>query len=226
MEILKVNGLTKSYGSEKTKNLHVVLDNLSFTVEEGTFVGFIGENGYGKSTLMHLLGGLDKVTSGSIIVGETEIANMIMDEATEFRRKNIGVVYQFFNLIPSLTVEQNITFTSILKGENLDLKFYTEIIDYLNLKNIQNRYPKELGAFEQQLVALARALLVRPKFILLDEPTGNLSMKEQDLFMNVLKKVQTQFKQTLIIFSNSKKVFAYCDKTYRLIDGKFEGSGM
>lgn len=225
MEILKVNGLTKTYGSEKTKNLHIVLNHVSFSVEEGQMIGFIGENGYGKSTLMHLLAGLDKPTEGSIIIGETEIANMIVDEATEFRRKNIGVLYQFYNLIPSLTVEQNITFPSLLKGEALDAKRYSDIINYLNLKNIQNRYPKELTGFEQQLVSLARALLVNPKLILADEPTGNLSMKEQEIFLNVLKKVQKQFNQTIIIFSNSKKAFVYCDKTYRLVDGKFEGSG-
>ena len=120
MELIKVSNLTKSYGSDKKQ--HVVLDKLSFTINSGEFVGFIGETGYGKSTLMHLLGGLDKATSGDILVEGTNIAKFVVDEATEFRRKNIGVLYQFYNLIPSLTVEQNITFPALLEGERLDIK--------------------------------------------------------------------------------------------------------
>lgn len=220
MELIKVSNLTKSYGSDK--KTHVVLDKVSFSVKQGEFVGFIGESGYGKSTLMHLLGGLDKATSGDIVIEEENIAKFDVDEATEYRRKNIGILYQFYNLIPSLTVEQNITFPALLEGDILDVKYYAEIVNYLALNTMQNRYPKELTGFEQQCVALARALMVKPKFILADEPTGNLSMKEQEIFLNVLKKVQAKFNQTIIIFSSTKKAFVYCDEVYRLVDGKLE----
>jgi len=220
MELIKVSNLTKSYGSDKKQ--HVVLDKLNFTINSGEFVGFIGETGYGKSTLMHLLGGLDKATSGDILVEGVNLAKFVVDEATEFRRKNIGILYQFYNLIPSLTVEQNITFPALLEGDILDIKYYSEIVNYLAINNMQNRYPKELTGFEQQCVALARALMVKPKYILADEPTGNLSMKEQETFLGILKKVQKQFNQTIIIFSSTKKAFVYCDKVYRLVDGKLE----
>lgn len=220
MELIKVNNLTKSYGHDK--NVHVVLNNLNFSVEAGKIVGFIGENGYGKSTLMHILGGLDKATSGEVLVEGKNIANMVMDEATEFRRNNIGILYQFYNLVPSLTVEQNITFPCLLNGESLDIKHYSDVINYLAITNMQNRYPKELSGFEQQIVALARAILIKPKYILADEPTGNLSLKEQEQFLNVLKKVRDKYDLTIILFSNSKKAFVYCDEVYRLIDGKFE----
>lgn len=220
MELIRVKNLTKSYGSGDKQ--HIVLNNISFNVNEGDLIGFIGETGYGKSTLMHLMGGLDKATSGEVLVDGKNIAALVIDEATEFRRKNIGIIYQFYNLIPSLTVEQNIVFPVAVNGDPVDYKMYSDILTYLAINNMQNRYPKELTGFEQQCVALARALMVKPKYILCDEPTGNLSMKEQEQFLTILKNVQKKYNQTIIIFSSSRKAFVYCDKVYRLIDGKFE----
>lgn len=224
MELVKVIDLIKAYGSgDKTK---MVLNKINFSVNEGEVVGFLAESGSGKSTLMHLLAGLDKTTSGKVVINNTEITSLLLDEATEFRRKNIGVLYQFYNLVPSLTAEQNITFPVLLDGSVLDVKTYADIISFLKLNNLQNRYPKQLTGFEQQCVALARALMIKPKLILCDEPTGNLSTTETEDFLKILKAAKEKYNVTIIIFSASRKPFVFCDKVYRLIDGKIESGGI
>lgn len=220
MELIKVNNLSKTYS--KLKGHVYVLNNISFTVNSNEFLSFISETGGGKSTLMHILGGLDIATSGEIIVENKDLTKMLLDELTVYRRDNIGIIYQFYNLIPSLTVEQNITFPILLSEKAIDYKLYNEVLATLNLTKMQNRYPKELTGFEQQCVALARALLIKPKFILADEPTGNLTLADQEIFLNLLKYFQKKYSLTIIYFSNSKRIYPYSDRVIRLLDGKIE----
>ena len=221
MEIVKVVDLIKAYNNgDKSRN---VLNKISFTVNEGEILGIIAESGSGKSTLMHILAGLEGTSSGKVFIGDTEITNLMLDEATEFRRKNIGVLYQFYNLIPSLTVEQNITFPCLLDASPLDVRHYSDVIGTLALNNIQNRYPSELTAYESQTVALARAIMSKPKVIICDEPTGNLSTKETEKFLDLLKKAHDKYNLTIIIMSSSKRPFVYCDNVIRLVDGVIVG---
>ena len=221
MYVISVIDLTKSYkigGREQ-----YVLNKLTFNVPSGEMVGFVAESGNGKSTLMHILAGLETPSSGKVIIDETEIDSLMFDELAEFRRKNIGVLFQFYNLIPSLTVEQNIKFPVMLDGTKIDTKVYSEIINTLGLTNIQNKYPQVLNQYESQVVALARAMMINPKVILCDEVTGKLNTEQTDKFLELLNSVHIKYGLTIVIFSSSKKSFIYCDNVYRLVDGKIIG---
>ena len=197
MEILKVKNLCKNYGKGNT--LVKALDNISFSVEKGEFVAIVGASGSGKSTLLHLLGGVDHPTSGEIIIDGENIYKLNENNLAIFRRRQVGLIYQFYNLIPILNVEENITLPILLDGRTPDKAYLKELIDILGLKNRINHLPNELSGGQQQRVSIGRALMNRPALLLADEPTGNLDSKASHDIMELLKMSNEKYKQTIII---------------------------
>lgn len=218
MEILKVLNLTKIYGKGESKV--VALDDVSFTVEKGEFVAIIGASGSGKSTLLHLIGGVDKPTKGQVFINDKDIYQMNDDALAIFRRRQIGLVYQFYNLIPILNVEENITLPLELDGRHVDEKLLNDILKLLGLENRKKHLPNELSGGQQQRTSIGRALITKPSILLCDEPTGNLDSKASDEIMSLLKKTNKDLKQTIIIITHNMEIAKLADRIIKIEDGK------
>ena len=218
MEILKVLNLTKIYGKGESKV--VALDDVSFTVEKGEFVAIVGASGSGKSTLLHLIGGVDKPTSGQVFINGKDIYQMNDDALAIFRRRQIGLVYQFYNLIPILNVEENITLPLELDGRHVDENLLNDILKLLGLENRKKHLPNELSGGQQQRTSIGRALITKPSILLCDEPTGNLDSKASDEIMALLKKSNKDLKQTIIIITHNMEIAKLADRIIKIEDGK------
>lgn len=218
MEILKVKNLCKNYGKGNT--LVKALDNVSFSVEKGEFVAIVGSSGSGKSTLMHLLGGVDKPTSGEIIIDGENIYKLNENNLAIFRRRQVGLIYQFYNLIPILNVRENMTLPILLDGKKPDEKYLNELILLLGLSKRINHLPNELSGGQQQRVSIGRALMSKPDIILADEPTGNLDSKASMEIMNLLKLSNEKYNQTIIMITHDMELAKNAGRIITLEDGK------
>ena len=218
MEILKVENLTKIYGKNSTEVK--ALDNVSFNVNKGEFLAIVGASGSGKSTLLHLLGGVDKPTSGKVFIEGQDIYSFNEDKLAIFRRRQIGLIYQFYNLIPILNVTENITLPLDLDNRAADQDELTNLIKLLGLEKRTNHLPNELSGGQQQRVSIGRALITHPAIILADEPTGNLDSKSSDEIMNLLKKSNKEFKQTIIMITHNMELAKCADRIIEIEDGK------
>ena len=218
MEILKVKNLCKNYGKGNT--LVKALDNISFSVEKGEFVEIVGASWSVKSTLLHLLGGVDHPTSGEIIIDGENIYKLNENNLAIFRRRQVGLIYQFYNLIPILNVEENITLPILLDGRTPDKAYLKELIDILGLKNRINHLPNELSGGQQQRVSIGRALMNRPALLLADEPTGNLDSKASHDIMELLKMSNEKYKQTIIMITHDYNLALNANRIITIDDGK------
>ena len=218
MEILRVENLSKVYG--KGKNKVVALDDVSFSVEKGEFVAIVGRSGGGKSTLLHLIGGVDEASNGNIFIDNTKISNLSKDKMAVFRRRNIGIIYQFYNLIPILSVKENITLPLLLDNKTIDEKLLDDTIKYVGLERRVNHLPNELSGGEQQRVSIARAIITKPLLILADEPTGNLDTKRSKEIIDLLKKYNKEYNQTIILITHDLNVAKEADRIITIEDGK------
>ncbi len=217
MEIVKVESLTKVYGKDNTKV--VALDNVSFSVEQGEFVAIVGASGSGKSTLLHLLGGVDRPTSGKVFIGGKNIYELSDDKLAIFRRREVGLIYQFYNLIPVLNVEENITLPLDLDNKSVEPERLNNLIKLLGLSNRKNHLPNELSGGQQQRVSIGRALITHPSVVLADEPTGNLDSKSSDEIMTLLKRSNEEYKQTIIMITHNMELAKVADRIIVLEDG-------
>jgi len=218
MSILKSNMLKKYYGKEP--NIVRALDGVSVEIEQGEFVAIVGTSGSGKSTLLHMLGGLDRPTSGEVIVRDKEIFKMNDDELTVFRRRNIGFVFQNYNLVPILNVYENIVLPIDLDGNTVDKDYVNNIIHTLGLTEKLNNLTNNLSGGQQQRVAIARALATKPAIILADEPTGNLDSKTSQEVIGLLKVTSEKFNQTIVMITHNEDIAQLCDRIIRIEDGK------
>ncbi len=218
MEILRVENLVKTYG--QGENQVKAVDQVSFTVNKGEFVAIVGASGSGKSTLLHLLGGVDEPTSGKIYVDGTDIYQLNRDKRAIFRRRQIGIIYQFYNLIPILNVEENITLPVSLDGGTVNQKRFQELIQTLNLKNRLKHLPNELSGGQQQRVSIGRAVINNPAIVLADEPTGNLDSVASDEIVSLLKLSNQKYKQTVIIITHDLDIARHADRIITIDDGK------
>ena len=221
MEILKVENLTKVYGSGNNKV--VALDNVSFSVEKGEFVSIVGASGSGKSTLLHLLGGVDRPTSGKVLINDTDIFKMNDDELAIFRRRQVGLIYQFYNLIPILNVRENITLPLELDNKKVSDEEVDNLIKMLGLDKRSKHLPNELSGGEQQRTSIGRALISRPAIVLADEPTGNLDTKASEEIVSLLKKSNKEMKQTIIMITHNLELAKVADKIIEIADGRIVG---
>lgn len=218
MEILKVENLTKTYGSGE--NLVHAVDDVSFSVEKGEFVAIVGASGSGKSTLLHLIGGVDRPTSGKIFVDGNDISKMNDDKLAVFRRRQVGIVYQFYNLIPILTVEENITLPCDLDGRGVDRERLEMILDSFGLRARRKHLPNQLSGGQQQRTSIARALISNPSLVLADEPTGNLDSKSSEEVMSMLKMCNQSYGQTVIMITHNLDIAKQADRIITISDGK------
>lgn len=218
MEILKVENLTKTYGSGE--NLVHAVDDVSFSVEKGEFVAIVGASGSGKSTLLHLIGGVDRPTSGKIFVDGNDISKMNDDKLAVFRRRQVGIVYQFYNLIPILTVEENITLPCDLDGRGVDRERLEMILDLFGLRARRKHLPNQLSGGQQQRTSIARALINNPSLVLADEPTGNLDSKSSEEVMSMLKMCNQNYGQTVIMITHNLDIAKQADRIITISDGK------
>ncbi len=218
MEILKVENLTKTYGSGE--NLVHAVNDVSFSVEKGEFVAIVGASGSGKSTLLHLIGGVDRPTSGKIFVDGNDISKMNDDKLAVFRRRQVGIVYQFYNLIPILTVEENITLPCDLDGRGVDRERLEMILDSFGLRARRKHLPNQLSGGQQQRTSIARALINNPSLVLADEPTGNLDSKSSDEVMSILKMCNQSYGQTVIMITHNLDIAKQADRIITISDGK------
>lgn len=218
MEILRVENLTKVYGSGTTKV--IALDDVSFSVEKGEFVAIVGASGSGKSTLLHLIGGVDRPTSGKVFIDGKNIYNYYDDKLAIFRRRQVGLIYQFYNLIPILNVVENITLPLDLDNRKPDSGYLNQLIKLLGLENRKNHLPNELSGGQQQRTSIGRALITNPTIILADEPTGNLDSKSSDEIMELLKKSNKEYKQTIIMITHNMEIAKCADRIIKIEDGR------
>lgn len=218
MEILKVENLTKTYG--KGENKINAVDHVSFSVEKGEFVAVVGSSGSGKSTLLHLLGGVDRPTIGKVFIEGEDIYNLNNDNLAVFRRRQIGLIYQFYNLIPILNVEENISLPCELDGNPVSKKRMDEIIETLGLEKRKGHLPNELSGGQQQRVSIGRAIINSPALILADEPTGNLDSKSSEEIMSLLKLSNKKYNQTVIIITHDIEIAKEADRVITIEDGK------
>ena len=218
MKILEVNHLSKTYGKGDT--MVKALDDVSFSVEQGEFVAIIGPSGSGKSTLLHILGGVDTPTSGSVIVGEEDISKLNETALAIFRRRQIGLVYQFYNLIPILTVEENLTLPLLLDGRKPDKKQIETLVNRLGLSNRLKHLPNQLSGGQQQRVSIGRALRTNPALMLADEPTGNLDSENSKEIVSPLRQFNKELNQTVIIITHDEKIALSADRIISIEDGK------
>jgi putative ABC transport system ATP-binding protein len=223
MEILKVENLTKTYGSGE--NLVNAVDDVSFSVEKGEFVAIVGASGSGKSTLLHLIGGVDRPTSGKIFVDGNDISKMNDDKLAVFRRRQVGIVYQFYNLIPILTVEENITLPCDLDGRGVDRERLEMILDSFGLRARRKHLPNQLSGGQQQRTSIARALINNPSLVLADEPTGNLDSKSSEEVMSILKMCNQSYGQTVIMITHNLDIAKQADRIITISDGKIVEEG-
>ena len=218
MKILKVENLCKQYG--KGENKVTALDNVSFTVNKGEFVAIVGASGSGKSTLLHLIGGVDRPTSGKVFIDGKDIYKFNDDELAIFRRRQVGLIYQFYNLIPILNVEENITLPLKLDNKNIDKQRLDELIKVLGLEERRTHLPNELSGGQQQRTSIGRAMITNPAIILADEPTGNLDSKASDEIVTLLKKSNKDYKQTIIMITHNLEIAKVADRIIKIEDGK------
>ena len=218
MEILKVDNLTKIYGQDSTKV--VALDHVSFSVEKGEFVAIVGASGSGKSTLLHLIGGVDRPTSGKVFIDGKDIFNFNDDKLAIFRRRQVGLIYQFYNLIPILNVEENISLPLSLDNREVDKEKLDNLLKLLGLQNRKNHLPNELSGGQQQRTSIGRALITNPTIILADEPTGNLDSKSSDEIVALLKKSNKELNQTIIMITHNMEIAKVADRIIKIEDGK------
>ncbi|WP_088547950.1 ABC transporter ATP-binding protein [Paenibacillus aquistagni] len=218
MEILRIDHLSKIYG--KGQSAVKALDDVSFSVQKGEFVAIVGPSGSGKSTLMHMLGGVDRPTSGKVFVDHTDIYNLNETQLAIFRRRQIGLIYQFYNLIPVLTVEENITLPLLLDEHKVDKKHLDDIVTTLHLQNRLNHLPNQLSGGQQQRVSIGRALVSNPAIMLADEPTGNLDSKNSGEIIDLFKMFNRTYNQTLIIITHDERIALQADRVIAIEDGR------
>ena len=220
MEILRTEQVRKVYGKEE--NQVVAVDNVSFSVEKGEFVAVVGSSGSGKSTLMHMLGGVDRPTGGKVFIEGEDIYQLNDDKLAIFRRRQVGLISQFFNLVPVLNVEENMTLPVDLDGKKPDIEFLNELTETLGLQKRLNHLPNELSGGQQQRVAIGRALMNRPAILLADEPTGNLDSKASAEIMELLKVFNRKYKQTLIMITHDLELAKQADRVLNMEDGRLQ----
>ncbi len=218
MEILRCENLTKEYGEGNTKIK--ALDNVSFSVEKGEFVSIIGPSGSGKSTLLHILGGVDKPTSGKVFIEDTDIHSLNVDKLAIFRRRQIGLIYQFYNLMPVLHVDENIMLPHLLDGRKMDPERLDKIVEQIGLTERRKNLPSQLSGGQQQRVSIGRAMFNKPAIVLADEPTGNLDRKTGEEIMKLLKESNRKQKQTLILITHDESIALQADRIIYIEDGK------
>lgn len=218
MEILRVENLTKIYGKGTTKV--VALDDVSFKVDKGEFIAIVGASGSGKSTLLHLIGGVDRPTKGKVYIDGNDIYDLDDDKLAIFRRRQIGLIYQFYNLIPILNVEENITLPLELDHQKVDVLELKNLLKTLGMENRKNHLPNELSGGQQQRTSIGRALITNPAIILADEPTGNLDSKASDEIVDLLKKSNRDYNQTIIMITHNLEIAKCADRIIKLEDGK------
>ena len=223
MNLLEVNGISKTYGAGETA-VHA-LKNVSFSVPKGEFVAVVGESGSGKSTLLNMLGALDVPTSGKVMIDGKDTFSMRERQLTVFRRRNIGFIFQAFNLVPELTVEQNIIFPVLLDYRKPNKKYLEDLLDILNLKERRNHLPSQLSGGQQQRVAVGRALFTRPSLILADEPTGNLDSQNTSEVITLLKEASRKYEQTIIMITHSRSIAQMADRILQVSDGELTDLG-
>jgi len=221
MKILEVTNLCKTYGKGDT--MVKALDNVSFSVEKGEFVAIIGPSGSGKSTLLHILGGVDVPTKGSVVINQTDISNLDETALAIFRRRQIGLIYQFYNLIPILTVQENLTLPLLLDGRKPDEKQISTLVKRLGLENRLDHLPNQLSGGQQQRVSIGRALVNNPALMLADEPTGNLDSENSKEIISLLRQFNKDFNQTVIIITHDEKIANSADRVITIEDGKITG---
>lgn len=217
MNLLEVQNLSKTYGSGETAVR--ALKDVSFTVPKGEFIAVVGESGSGKSTLLNMIGALDSPTSGKVFIDGKDVFEMKDSKLTIFRRRNIGFIFQAFNLIPELTVEQNIIFPVLLDYQKPDKKYLEELLSVLNLKERRHHLPSQLSGGQQQRVAIGRALITRPALILADEPTGNLDTQNSSEVISLLKEASKKYEQTIIMITHNRSIAASADRVLQVSDG-------
>ena len=218
MEILKVEHLVKQYG--KGDNAVLAVNDISFSVEQGEFVAIVGSSGSGKSTLLHLLGGVDRPTSGKVYIQGEDIYSLNSDKIAIFRRRQVGLIYQFYNLIPILNVKENITLPCELDGRTPDKSELDELINTLGLKDRVTHLPNELSGGQQQRVSIGRALINHPAILLADEPTGNLDPRSSDEIVELLKLSNQKYKQTIVMITHNLEIAKIADRILRIEDGR------
>ncbi len=217
MDLLEVRSISKTYGSGETSVR--ALKKVNFSVQKGEYVAIVGESGSGKSTLLNMIGALDNPTSGKVLIDGKDIFAMKESKLTVFRRRNIGFIFQAFNLIPELTVEQNIIFPVLLDYQKPDKKYLEELLEVLNLKERRNHLPSQLSGGQQQRVAIGRALISRPSLILADEPTGNLDTQNSSEVITLLKNASKRYAQTIIMITHSRSIAQTADRVLQVSDG-------
>ena len=217
MEILRVENLTKIYGKDSTKV--IALDDVSFSVEKGEFIAIVGASGSGKSTLLHLIGGVDRPTKGKVYIDGKDIFSFNDDKLAIFRRRQVGLIYQFYNLIPILNVEENITLPLSLDNRKIDKEYLDDLLKTLGLKERENHLPNELSGGQQQRTSIGRALINRPAVILADEPTGNLDSKNSKEVLELLKLSVKKYNQTLIMITHDLNIALQADRVITIEDG-------
>ena len=218
MDLLRVENLCKTYG--KGENEVIALDNVSFTVPKGQMLAVIGPSGSGKSTMLHILGGVDRPTSGKVFLDGQDVYAQNNKNLAIFRRRQVGLIYQFYNLIPVLDAEENITLPMIMDGRKPDQKHLDELLELLQIKERRHHLPSQLSGGQQQRVSIGRALFTSPQVILADEPTGNLDSKNSAEIINLMKKSNRDFEQTMIIITHDENIALQCDRIITLADGK------
>ena len=218
MEILRVENLSKVYGTKENKV--VALDNVSFSVNKGEFVAIVGHSGSGKSTLLHLIGGVDRPTKGKVIIEGNDIYTLNDDNLAIFRRRQVGLIYQFYNLIPILNVEENITLPLALDNRKVSNEELENMLSHLGLEKRRYHLPNELSGGQQQRTSIGRALITRPTIVLADEPTGNLDSKSSDEIVALLKKSNKELKQTIIMITHNLEIAKMADRIIKIEDGK------
>ena len=218
MEILRVDNLTKIYGKDTTKV--VALDHVSFTVEKGEFVAIVGASGSGKSTLLHLIGGVDRPTSGKVYIDGKDIFKFNDDKLAIFRRRQVGLIYQFYNLIPVLNVAENITLPTKLDGRDVDERRLNDLLKTLGLEKRKYNLPNQLSGGQQQRVSIGRAMMNEPALMLADEPTGNLDSKASEEIISLLRLSNKKYNQTVIVITHDEKIALEADRVITIDDGK------
>lgn len=218
MEILKVENLTKKYG--EGENEVIAVDNVSFSVESGDFIAIVGASGSGKSTLLHLIGGVDRPTSGKVYIDGKDIYKMNDDKLAIFRRRQVGLIYQFYNLIPILNIEENITLPLSLDKRSVNKEKLDSLLSLLNLSNRRYHLPNELSGGQQQRTSIGRALITNPNIILADEPTGNLDSKTSDEIIELLVRSNKDYHQTIIMITHNMEIAKLANRIIKIEDGK------
>ena len=224
MKILEVQNLCKTYGKGEARVQ--ALDHVSFSVGKGEFIAIVGESGSGKSTLLNVVGALDNPTSGKVLIDGKDIFSMPEKKLTVFRRQNIGFIFQSFNLIPELNVEQNITFPLLLDYQKPDQRYVEELLGILGLKERRKHLPSQLSGGQQQRVAIGRALAARPAIIMADEPTGNLDSRNSQEVITLLKSMSAKYRQTILMITHNENHADATDRVLRMTDGRLKDLGV